>query len=452
MSTQDFTPKDVFSQGLLVAVETDQRGEAPSGNNLFWFQGGTWVQVVTQDLPSLYDRQELIFPAGHAGKRSMNTQPPVQGRRWGDGGFTTVVTSEFLGHLLYGALGAASHNTVPGATVGSALMASSGVEADTQQFALEHQPSGGGARLQINLLGTGGSGGLRIAGNDPDGTATSETITFDQFPTSLYTRTSFSSVTGIDMLSFETASAAGSISVNGISYWEHTFTAATTNPTFSIERLGDPAAGATSKSFMHVGMVVTDLTMNNPAEARDGVITVEGNWEGDPSVTCNAKGVQEASSIRIWPAWILALTRDNSVYNRVTNATFSIPAGNRNYRSAAGVQTPQGSFYGAREMTGAMDVLLADETEFNRWRGASKQAFRMVWDSPWKLTSTINEKLEASMLNTYLENTDTTDNDGMYMYSSDFRMVVDSANDIVAFKLTNGIPADAYGGSTVMGA
>lgn len=450
MSTQDFTPKDVFSQGLLVAVETDQRGEAPSGNNAFWFQGGTWVQVVTQDLPSLYDRQELIFPAGHAGKRDMNNQPPVQGRRWGDGGFNVVVTSEFVGHLLFAALGAASHNTVP-STV-STLMASSSIEADGQQFTLTAQPSDSGARIQINLEGVAGSGNLTIAGTNSENIAASETISFDAVPTTLYSRTSFSAITGIDLNSIETASAAASVAVNGISYFEHTFTPATTNPTFSIERIGDPAAGAASKSFIHVGMVMQDMTMNNPAEARDGVISVEGNWEGDPSVTCNAKAIQEASSIKIWPAWILSLTRDNAVYNRATNAAFTVGAGNRNYRSAAGVQTPQGSFFGERELTGAIDLLLADETEFNRWRGASKQAFRMIWNSPWPLTGTVNEKLESSMVNAYLENIDTGENDGMFTYSADFRMVVDATDGVGSFKLTNGIPAEAYGGSTTIGA
>ncbi len=446
MSTQDFVPANTFSQGLILALEKDQRGEAPSGVNQFWFQGGQWVPVITQELPSLYDRQETIFPSGHAGKRSMNAQPPVQGRRWSDGGFSVVVTSEFLGHILYAATGAASSNATPGTDV--TLMAASALE-DGVTHSLTTQPSDGGAKLQLRLTGSGGSGRLTIAGVSAEGKATSETISFDSTATTLYTRTSFSSVTGITVNAVQT-SGGGSVAINGIQYWTHTFTMASTNPTFSIERIGDPSAGAASKSFMYVGMVLTDLTMNAPAEARDGIITIESNWEGDPSATCNAKGIQEASSIRIWPAWITSVTRDGSAYNRARNISFTINTGNRNYRSAAGVQTPQGSFFGGREATGSVDLLLADETEFNRWRGASSQPFVFTFQSPWKLTSAINEKLTASMLNAYLENVDAGDDDGIFTYSSDFRMVVDSANELAAYTLISGMPAEVYGGSTVL--
>ena len=449
MSTQDFVPSNTFNQGLQIAVETDQRGEAPSGNNQFWFQGGKWVQLITQDLPSLYDQQETIFPAGHAGKRSMNTQPPIRGRTWSEGGFSLVVTSENLGHIIYGSLGTASHNTVPSTDI--ALLAASAPEAAGNTFALTTQPSDGGARLQLVMTGNNGSGRLTVAGTDAENQATSETISFDLGPTTMYTRTSFSAVDGITFDAFQTDAGGASLAVNGVSYWEHTFTVnETADPTFSIERIGDPTAGAASKSNMHVGMVLRSFTLDSPAEARDGIITIETDWEGDPTATCTAKNIQDASSVRIWPAWILSLTRDNAVYNRATNFALTLNTGNRNYRSAAGVQTPQGSFFGGREATGAVELLLSDETEFNRWRGASRQSFRMTWDSPWKLTSTKNEGMEASVINAYLETVDTSDNDGMYMYSGDFRMTVDSTNDIAAFKLFTGIPAEAYGGSTVL--
>ena len=448
MSTQDFTPGTTFSQGLFIALETDQRSEAPSGNNISWFQGGKFVDVISQDLPSLYDRQELIFPSGHAGKRSMNQQPPVHGRRWSDGGFSVVVTSEFLGHILFAAMGAGSHNAVPGTTL--ALLAASGIESGTQQFALTAQPSNSGAKIQMPLTGTGGSGRLTVAGVNAEGNAASETISFDAIPTTLYTRTSFSSITGIQMNAMQTDADAASIAANGIQYFEHTFTVADTNPTFSIERVGDPSAGATSKSFMHTGMVITDITMNTPAEQRDGIVTIESNWEGDPTATCTSNSLNEASAIRIWPSWILSLTRDGATYNRPTNATISINTGARNYRSAAGAQNPQGSFFGARELTGSMDLILSDETEYNRWRGASKQSFVLTWASPWKLTGAQNEQLEASMLGAYLETVETSDTDGMFMYSGDFRTVVDSTADIGSFKLINGMPAEVYGGSTVL--
>ena len=446
MSTQDVTPKSVFDIGLTMAVETDQRGEAPSGNNLFWWQGGKWFNVVTDGMPTIYDQQALIFPVGHSGKRSMNQQPPVPGRKWSAGDANAILTAEFVGQWLYASLGGASHNTTPGTT--PVLMAASAAEADTQQFTLTAQPSDGGAILQIPISGTMGSGTLRVAGTDAFGNSASETLSWDADAAVLYTRTSFSSVTGIDMIS--AATVGGSIAVNGIKYFTHTMTTATTNPTFSVERIGDPSAGAASKSFIHPGMVIQNMTIDSPAATRDGVITVSSTWEGDATATCVAKGVQEASGVRLWPAWTLSLTRDGSTYLNPTNHSLTINSGNRNYRSAAGVQSPQGSFYGGREMTQSFDLLLDNEVEFNHWRGASKQDLKLTWASPWKLTSAQNATMTASLTDTYLETVSGGEDDGAFIYSAEARTIANATDDIATFQLIDNIPPNAYGGSTVI--
>jgi hypothetical protein len=449
MSTQDFEPKSVFSLGTKMAVETDQRGEAPSGNNAHWFQGGRWFDIISDGLPTMYDQQALIFPAGHAGKRSMNQQAPVPGRKWSAGDINAVMTHEFIGQWVYGALGTASHNSVPGTD--SALMAASSIEADTQQFALTSQPSDGGAVLQIIHTGISGSGRLRVAGNNTEGNAASETLSWEaEAPSAvLYTRTSFSSVTGIDIQSAQVL--GGSIAVNGFQHFVHTLSTGPSNPTFAVERLGDPSAGAASKSFIHPSMAIQTLTIDSPAAVRDGIISISSTWEGDPTATCNAKSLNEASAVRIVPAWVLSLTRDGTTYTRPTNHSLTINTGNRNYRSAAGVQIPQGTFFGGREVTQTFDLILDDETEFNRWRGASKQNLVLTWTSPWILHTGQNSTMVASLTETYLENVSTADDDGMFSYSADGRAVADSVNDVAKFEFTNNIPPTAFGGSTQIG-
>lgn len=444
MSTQSFTPKTTYVQGYKMAVETGKRAEAASGNNLAWFQGGRWVDLVLTEIPSLYDRQALIFPSGQAGKRAMNQLAPVPGRKWSDGDLNTVVTSEFLGLMWYAALGGASHNTVP--STASALLAASPIQSDGQTRTLTTQPTDSGALLQIKLTGTTGSGNLTVAGVTSEGLAASEVISFDASGT-LYTRNSFSSVTGITINSVQTL--GGSIGVNGIKYFEHTFFPATSNPTFSIEKHGDPAAGATSKSQIYLGMVMQTLGMSFPAATRDGVIEVSTTWEGNPTATCVASVLNEASTIRIWPAWATQLTRDGATYTAVTDFSVDIGAGNRNYRSAAGVQEPQGSFFGSQEVTGSFSLLLSDETEFNRWRGASKQNLVAITNTPWKLTSSQNIWMAASLPNTYFENVSTSDDDGAFMYSADFRMI-DHSQGVVRVTLRDQIPPSAYGGSVAL--
>jgi hypothetical protein len=435
----------------MMAVETDLRGEAPSGNNAFWFQGGPWFSVVTDGLPSLYDQQALIFPVGHSGKRSINQQPPIPGRKWSAGDANAIATAEYLGQWLFGAMGTASHTTTPGTD--AVLMDASEIETDTQEFNLTTQPSDGGAIIQIALLGTGGSGSLQIRGTDSEGNSASEVLSWDaEAPSAvLYSRTSFSGVDSILMKSLQLADGGGaSLAVNGIQYFTHEITAGPSNPTFSIERLGDPAAGAASKSFMHTGMVLQTLTMDTPAAARDGIITISSTWEGDPTATCDAKAIQEASGVRLWPAWILSVTRDGDAFINPTNNSLTINSGARNYRSAAGVQHPQGSFFGGREITQSFDMLLDNEIEFNRWRGASRANLVFTYTAPWKLTSSDNVKLTASMTNAYLENVSGGDDDGMFTYSADARNVADAENDVAKFIMIDNIPPEAYGGSTVI--
>lgn len=446
MSTQDVEPKSTFDVGLMIAVETDQRSEAPSGNNAFWFQGGPWFSVITEGLPSIYDQQALIFPVGHSGKRSLNQQPPIPGRKWSAGDVNAIATAEFLGQWLFGVMGTASHNSTPGTQL--VLMAASSIESDTQQFTLTSQPSDGGAVLQIPLSGTTGSGRLQVRGTDTEGNAASEVLSWDANAAVLYTRTSFSGVNSIAIQSVQTQ--GGSLAVNGIRSFTHTITAGPSNPTFSVERIGDPAAGAASKSFMHTGMVIQNLTIDAPAATRDGVITVSSTWEGDPTATCTAKSINEASGVRLWPAWILSVTRDGTTFLNPTNNSLTINSGARNYRSAAGVQNPQGSFFGAREVTQSFEMLLDNEVEFNRWRGASRANLVFTYAAPWKLNSAQNVTLTASMTNTYLENVSGGDDDGMFMYSADARNVADADNDVAKFSLVDNIPPEAYGGSTVL--
>lgn len=454
MSTQDFTPKTTYDQGIIMAVETDQRGEAPSGNNAFWFQGGNWFSVVTDGLPSLYDQQAIIFPVGHAGKRSVNQMPPIPGRKWSSGDINAIATAEYMGVWLYGVMGSASHNTIPSTQL--ALLAASKIESDGVTLALTSQPSDGGAILQIPIdytALTAGSGRLTIAGTDSAGNAASETIGWDTAqagasPT-LYTRTSFSAVTGITIDSIQVL--GGSISVNGIKEFRHEIRAGSINPTFSVERIGDPSAGAASKSFIHTGMGIQNMGFDSPAATRDGVISISSTWEGDPTATCTAKAIQEASAVRSWPAWILNISRDNAIYLNPTNHSMEINSGVRNYRSAAGVQNPQGTFFGARELTQSVALLLADESEFNRWRGSSKQALRLTWTTPWVLNTGNNVRLAASLLNTYIETVSTAEDDDAFIYNADMRNIAtDATSDVALFMVYDNIPPNAYGASTIL--
>jgi hypothetical protein len=431
------SPKPTFSQGIKVATEASRGTVPPAGA---WYIGGRWHDIITDGIPQVYDQQAVIFPPGHAGKRSMNQQPPVVGRKWSEGEFTANVVADNLGLFLHAAMGGLSSNGVR--STASVLLTDETLNSGSKSLVLVNQPSDGGAVLQFLVSGTSAGGTIAVCGIDSYGNGASEYISFTSAG-SFYTRTSFSSIAASN-LTVNSANLTGSLTINGYKYWEHTFSASDQNPTYSIEKVGDPTAGAASKSFMYPAMVMRELTLNTPADTPDGIFQVNTSWEGDPSGGSNSTLINHASAMRIWPAWTLAITKDNATWYKVTNQSMAVNAGNRNYRAAAGVQGPQGSFFGAREVTGSFDILVDDETEFRVWSGASKMNINMLWNTDWKLTSSQDMALTASLTNCYLESNSTGDNDGAYQLSMDYRTIAGD-NDVVKFLLINGVPPTAYG-------
>jgi hypothetical protein len=375
----------------------------------------------------------------------MNQQAPVQGRKWSDGDFSANVTADFVGLLLHAAMGGLSSDTVP--STDHELLVDEPLTSGEKQLVLAQQPSDGGALLGILITGTSEGGTISVSGIDAEGNGASENITFASAG-SFFTRNSFSAIGASSLTINANSEDIGSATVYGYKYFKHTFSASDQNPTYSIERVGDPAAGdAASRSFMHGGMVLQSITFNTPAATRDGVFSVDSTWEGRETAACDATTIQHASTLRIWPAWSLSISRDNVSWHKAKNQTFTINAGNRNYRTAAGVQGPQGAFHGGRELTGSNEVLLEDETEFNRWRGASRLSQVFYWVSPWALTSNQNQALTASFLGSYTENVDGSDSDGEQTLSMDYRNTADAEADLGKFTLIGPTPRSAYGAS-----
>lgn len=435
-------PTATFNTSLQVAIEDTGNVAPGASTNPFWWQGGRWIPLTTDGLPDLQDQQAIIFPSGAAGNRNINNRAPVVGRKWSDGGFSFPTTQDFIIALLYGALGTLSSNSVPStdATIKAGAALADGTSNVVDKTS---QPSDGGAILRFRITGLSvGGGWISISGIDPEGNGASETISVASAG-SFYSRNSYSAIGPSSIVIY--TDSDGTAEVTGVQYWEHTISPGPSNPTLSVERIGDPSAGAASKSYMHSSMVVQEFTLNFPAAQRDGLMTGEVSFEGYPTVTCNAASYAATSPVGVWPSWGLSVTRDNATWNRITNAAFTLMGGNRNYRAAAGTQVPQGTFFGPREVTGSMDVILDDEGEFNRWRGASSHQMHWNIDTPWKLTSTQNQALSCSFLSTYIEDMSLSDEEDMLMMSLDFRTIENAEAGVARFKVICGVPGVAFG-------
>jgi len=441
--------------GLKMAIETD-RSTAPSsvstqisGQGGPWWGGGRWFDVITDGFPGIQNRQAVIFPMGHAGKRTKNMQPPVVGRKWSDGDIKAPAVADFLGLLMYAALGGLSTNMVPANGSTASLLNNEPIGSNPKSFVLGTQPDQGGNILRFDIKGQNGGGTISISGIDAYGNGASELISFASTGLA-YSRTSWSSIAASG-LAISGLSAA-SVTVFGIRRFEHRFFTASCAPSVAVERIGTPTAGnSASKSHMHLGMMMKELTLENPSDEEDGILSVSADWEGDPTATCTGTSINAASPLRIWPAWTLAVKRDGGTnWYVVKNAAITIGAGNRTYRSSAGAQGPQGKFSGPVEITGALDLILDNEVEYNRWLGASRIVGHFRWNTDWRLNAACSQNYELSAsLPLYIETAEESDDDDQFSLSADIRTSFDADLDIAQFILINGTPGAAYGNSVI---
>jgi hypothetical protein len=147
--------------------------------------------------------------------------------------------------------------------------------------------------------------------------------------------------------------------------------------------------------------------------------------------------------LKVWPSWALQVSRDlGTAWNVVENVNLQVNTGNTKYRAAAGVQGPQGSFFGATEYTGNITILLNNELEYAKWRSASE--IQMLWNmnTPWKLAGSTVYALNASVP-AYFGKLQVQDTNGMFTLAGDFRVVRDD-NFAHQYTLVNGTPGQAY--------
>lgn len=437
-------PQSTFAIGTQVAVEATYSLAPSTSKNPNWWQGGRWMNVTAQDIPDLWDNQATIFPQGRSGSRARRNRRPIVGRRWSEGGFNFDVTIDFLAMVAYGALGSLSSNMVP--STDFELLNEEPIPADTSKnLVLASQPSDGGAILRFWVSGTSAGGWISLSGIDADGNGASEVISFTSGG-SFYSRISLSAVgaSSIQIWSNNTAT----LDIQGIQYWEHTISVnETSNPSFSVQRLGDPTAGATSKMRLLPGLVVTDFSLNAPAEARDGLLSSEVNFEGNPTATCDAPTLPSASPALIFPAWVTSITREGESYTKALDFSFDYDAGNRNYRTAAGTQNPQGAVYLSQELTGSMRLLSEDESEYNKWKGASVNDFVVTFTSPYKLNTGNFLSFTASMNSLYFEEVDGGEDDDLQVLEVDFATINDADTNLLKMYFKTNVPGTAYGNS-----
>jgi hypothetical protein len=433
-----FRPRPTFNAGMKLSVESVDGTAPQKAVNPSYFQGGKWFDVTTEDLPTLQMQNTIIFPGGRAGIRTINNRAPVPGRQWVEGGFDFPVDFATLMPLAYAALGSVE-SSAEQSTNFTLLSGGSFAGGGSTTITLTSQPSEGGAVLRFSVGATSSPGTITVQGVDSYGETVEESISYTSAG-SLYTRTSFSSVTSV----IAQSDGDADVDVHGFQYFEHTFRFNNASaPTLAAEVYGDPSTGTAASTFMYTGLANQELTLTNPAEQTDGLFMGNAAFQGNPNSTCPAGVLNSVSPVRIIPAWTQEVSRDGGSYCQVTNFGMTFNGGGRKYFTACGTKRPQGSFWGGAELTGSIDILIDNANEYNRWLGASAQRIISKWTSPWKLTASQNQLMSASINGLYFENIDRVDNNEMYQLSADYRAIPDAVTGILSIKIINNVPGEA---------
>lgn len=90
-------------------------------------------------------------------------------------------------------------------------------------------------------------------------------------------------------------------------------------------------------------------------------------------------------------------------------------------------------------------MLIQDESEYERWSGASRSELVFFLNSPWLLHTGVYRSLTASLTDTYMEDSGEGDNDDAQTLDQSFRTIDNATNNVAKFLLINGVPPTAYG-------
>ena len=113
-------------------------------------------------------------------------------------------------------------------------------------------------------------------------------------------------------------------------------------------------------------------------------------------------------------------------------------------KTAAGVQNPQGVVHLSQSLEGSMRLLLDDEEEYNRWKGASTNDMVAKWLSPYKMTTTDFQTIYASMNSLYFEDVSIGEDEDLQILETDFATINDANTGLLKLYFKNTIPPSAY--------
>lgn len=422
-------PKAMWEQFYRIQVES---AFGAGGGTADWNIGGNgggatgWRDApVIPGSVNINPKEVPIFAQYAAGKRAINQQAPVPGAYSVEGSFEMPVYIELIDPFLEAVLGADSRTPTAGtAALASTLYASVAT--------LDTQPDGTEVLKFVVASSTAASAAvIDIIQN----AVTVEQINIGTSGTSVdgdyYSKGAYDG--SVNAITFSVAGTvtAGTVVISGVDSNSVVHSATTTSPSLTIEEAGQPRS-ATSSGFYN-GVVIPTLSFTFDRTALDGLLmataTMEAQFVADATAGTYANDPKQF--YHPLGGWTASITIDGVAYERLSGADFEIDGGNHLFAIASGAQNPSGANYGGQQVTGTLNIIPEDATDWNKYVGQTVNDVHLTFTSPNNIVDSTPWTMLFEFSELYFEDYQENVTNDMFGAAIAFRTTDDASDGIV---------------------
>lgn len=432
-------PKQFWEQFFRIQVES---AFGAGGGTTDWNIGGNgggstgWRDVpVIPGTNRFLPIEEQIFAQYASGKRAMNQQAPVPGAYSVSGSFEMPVFIELIDPFLYGVLG----SVVRTPTAGSAALSST---AFASVATLDTQPDG---TEQLKFVIASSTAASSAAINIIQNGVTVETITIGTSASSVdgdyYSKGAYDGSTNAITFSVDGTVTSGLVTISGVDSVSSVFTLTTNNPSFKVENAGQPRSA--SNSGFYPGLVIPSLQFSFDRTALDGLImaTAEMMSQFVSDATAGTFGNDPKNYYHPLGGWTASVTRGGSNYEKMTGAEFTIAGNTDLFPVSSGNQNPSGATYGGAEMTGTLNILPEDASEWGYYVGQTVSDIHITFTSPNNIVDSTPWSMLFEFSELYVESYEENDGgDGKIGAALAFRTTDDASDGIIKVTTVSRMP------------
>lgn len=431
-------PKEFWKQFYRIQIESSF---GAGGGTADWNIGGNgggatgWRDIpVIPGSVNINPKEAQIKPTYAAGKRAMNQQAPVPGAYSVDGSFEMPVYPELIDPFLEAVLGSDSRTPTAGAAALASTLFASVATLDTQPDGTEQ------LKFVIASSTASSSATIDIIQN----AVTVETITIGTSASSVdgdyYSKGAYDGSVNAITFTVGGTVTSGTVVISGIDSNSNVFTLGNTNPSLKVEEAGQPRSA--SNSGYYTGVVIPTLQFNFDRTALDGLLMSTATLEAQFVADAAAGTYGNDPKLYYHPlgGWTASITKDGSAVEKLQSADFTIAGNSHLFPVASGAQNPSGATYGAAEVTGTLNIIPEDATEWNEYVGQTVQDVHLLFTSPNNIVDSTKWTILFEFSELYIEDYQENVVNDMFGAALQFHTTDDASDGIVKATIVSRMP------------